>query len=101
MDRRARCRTLVRPAWKNVREKHARITAVCGDGGWLSMPALAADAEAWMGRLASAEQNQSYTGTFVYERNDSFPVIPSGNKWTEIRCASVCYSSTVSLQRLS
>ena len=38
-DRRARCRTLVRPAWKNVREKHARITAVCGDGGWLSMPA--------------------------------------------------------------
>ncbi|MCW8156543.1 RNA polymerase subunit sigma [Stutzerimonas stutzeri] len=41
-------------------------------GGWLSMPALAADAESWMGRLAVAEQKQSYTGTFVYERNGSF-----------------------------
>jgi len=41
-------------------------------GGWLSMPALAADAGAWMERLAIAEQKQSYTGTFVYERNGSF-----------------------------
>ncbi len=41
-------------------------------GGWLSMPALAADAESWMGRLAAAEQEQSYAGTFVYERNGSF-----------------------------
>ena len=41
-------------------------------GGWLSMPALAADAESWMGRLAEAEQKQSYAGTFVYERNGSF-----------------------------
>jgi len=41
-------------------------------GGWLSMPALAADAESWMERLAAAEQKQSYTGTFVYERNGSF-----------------------------
>ncbi len=41
-------------------------------GGWLSMPALAADAESWMGRLAIAEQQQSYAGTFVYERNGSF-----------------------------
>jgi len=41
-------------------------------GGWLSMPALAADAESWMGRLAMAEQKQSYAGTFVYERNGSF-----------------------------
>ena len=36
------------------------------------MPALAADAESWMGRLAIAEQQQSYAGTFVYERNGSF-----------------------------
>ncbi len=41
-------------------------------GGWLSMPALAADAGAWMDRLAAAEQKQSYAGTFVYERNGSF-----------------------------
>jgi len=50
-------------------------------GGWLSMPALAADAEAWMGRLASAEQNQSYTGTFVYERNGSFS---SHSVWQQV-----------------
>ncbi|MGE4408081.1 MucB/RseB C-terminal domain-containing protein [Pseudomonas sp.] len=41
-------------------------------GGWLAMPALAADAGAWMDRLAAAEQKQSYAGTFVYERNGSF-----------------------------
>ena len=41
-------------------------------GGWLSMPALAADAEAWMSRFAAAEDNQSYVGTFIYERNGSF-----------------------------
>jgi len=41
-------------------------------GGWLSMPALAADAGAWMERLATAEHKQSYAGTFVYERNGSF-----------------------------
>ena len=41
-------------------------------GGWLSMPALAADAASWMERFAVAEQKQSYAGTFVYERNGSF-----------------------------
>lgn len=41
-------------------------------GGWLSMPALAADAGSWLQRLAEAEKKQSYQGTFVYERNGSF-----------------------------
>lgn len=41
-------------------------------GGWLSMPAFAADADAWMERLAAAEKEQSYQGIFVYERNGSF-----------------------------
>ncbi|WP_407295823.1 MucB/RseB C-terminal domain-containing protein [Stutzerimonas zhaodongensis] len=41
-------------------------------GGWLSTPAFAASAEDWMQRLADAEQQQSYQGTFVYERNGSF-----------------------------
>lgn len=41
-------------------------------GGWLSMPAFAADANTWMQRLAAAEKKQSYQGTFVYERNGSF-----------------------------
>lgn len=36
------------------------------------MPAFAADADAWMQRLAAAEKKQSYQGTFVYERNGSF-----------------------------
>ena len=50
-----------------------RVIPVCVVlGGWLSMPALAAEAEDWMQRLAKAEKQQSYAGTFVYERNGSF-----------------------------
>ena len=41
-------------------------------GGWLSMPASAAEADVLMQRLADAEKKQSYQGTFVYERNGSF-----------------------------
>lgn len=41
-------------------------------GGWLSMPAFAVEADLLMQRLADAEKNQSYQGTFVYERNGSF-----------------------------
>lgn len=41
-------------------------------GGWLSMPAFAADADSWLQRLASSEAKQSYQGVFVYERNGSF-----------------------------
>lgn len=42
-------------------------------GGWLSMPAFAADdADTWLNRLSSSEKMQSYEGTFVYERNGSF-----------------------------
>ena len=50
-----------------------RVIPVCVVlGGWLSMPALAAEAEDWMQRLAMADKQQSYAGTFVYERNGSF-----------------------------
>lgn len=50
-----------------------RVIPVCMVlGGWLSMPALAVEAEDWMQRLAKAEKQQSYAGTFVYERNGSF-----------------------------
>lgn len=45
-------------------------------GGCLTLPAQAAnsstDAADWLNRLARAEQEQSYQGTFVYERNGSF-----------------------------
>jgi sigma-E factor negative regulatory protein RseB len=41
-------------------------------GGWLVLPAHADDAQDQLKRLAQAEQQQSYTGTFVYERNGSF-----------------------------
>ena len=38
-------------------------------GGWLSVPAHAADdASRWLERLTQAEQQQSFQGTFVYER---------------------------------
>lgn len=41
-------------------------------GGWLVLPAHADDAQDALKRLAQAEQQQSYQGTFVYERNGSF-----------------------------
>ena len=41
-------------------------------GGWLVLPAHADDAQDTLKRLAQAEQQQSYQGTFVYERNGSF-----------------------------
>jgi sigma-E factor negative regulatory protein RseB len=41
-------------------------------GGWLSVPAHAASAQDWLQRLADAEREQSFQGTFVYERNGSF-----------------------------
>lgn len=41
-------------------------------GGWLVLPVHAADAQDSLKRLAQAEQQQSFQGTFVYERNESF-----------------------------
>ncbi|WP_372875638.1 MucB/RseB C-terminal domain-containing protein [Pseudomonas sp.] len=41
-------------------------------GSWLALPAVAAEAQDWLERLADAGQRQSFQGTFVYERNDSF-----------------------------
>ncbi|TDV70097.1 MucB/RseB C-terminal domain-containing protein [Pseudomonas sp. LP_7_YM] len=41
-------------------------------GGWLVLPVNAADAQDPLKRLAQAEQQQSFHGTFVYERNESF-----------------------------
>lgn len=41
-------------------------------GSVQAMSAHATDAQDWLGRLAEAEQQQSYQGTFVYERNGSF-----------------------------
>ncbi|MGV8920320.1 MAG: MucB/RseB C-terminal domain-containing protein [Pseudomonas sp.] len=41
-------------------------------GGWLVLPAHADDAQDLLKRLAQAEQQQSFEGTFVYERNGSF-----------------------------
>lgn len=41
-------------------------------GSWLALPAVAAEAQDWLERLADAGQSQSFQGTFVYERNGSF-----------------------------
>jgi sigma-E factor negative regulatory protein RseB len=41
-------------------------------GGWLVLPVHADEAQDQLKRLAQAEQQQSYEGTFVYERNGSF-----------------------------
>ncbi|WP_130932376.1 MucB/RseB C-terminal domain-containing protein [Pseudomonas sp. Sample_24] len=41
-------------------------------GGWFVVPAHADEAQDWLTRLGQAEQQQSFFGTFVYERNGSF-----------------------------
>jgi sigma-E factor negative regulatory protein RseB len=41
-------------------------------GSWFALPAVAAEAQDWLERLADAGQSQSFQGTFVYERNGSF-----------------------------
>ncbi|WP_457969770.1 MucB/RseB C-terminal domain-containing protein [Pseudomonas sp. R4-84] len=41
-------------------------------GGWCVIPAHAGEAQDWLNRLSQAEQQQSFQGTFVYERNGSF-----------------------------
>ena len=41
-------------------------------GGWFIVPAHADEAQDWLARLGQAEQQQSFHGTFVYERNGSF-----------------------------
>lgn len=40
--------------------------------GWFVVPAHADEAQDWLQRLGQAEQQQSFQGTFVYERNGSF-----------------------------
>ena len=39
---------------------------------WFALPAHAEEARDWLTRLGRAEQQQSFEGTFVYERNGSF-----------------------------
>ncbi|WP_288096746.1 MucB/RseB C-terminal domain-containing protein [Pseudomonas sp.] len=41
-------------------------------GGWFVVPAHADEAQDWLTRLGQAEQQHSFQGTFVYERNGSF-----------------------------
>lgn len=49
-----------------------RAIALCFLGGFLALPVHAADAQEWLRRLAEAERQQSFQGTFVYERSGSF-----------------------------
>lgn len=39
---------------------------------WFALPAHADEAQDWLTRLGRAEQQQSFQGTFIYERNGSF-----------------------------
>lgn len=39
---------------------------------WFALSAHADEAEDWLNRLGRAEQQQSFEGTFIYERNGSF-----------------------------
>lgn len=55
-------------------------------GGWFIVPAHADDAQNWLTRLGQAEQQQSFHGTFVYERNGSFS---THNIWHRVQDGKV------------
>lgn len=55
-------------------------------GGWCAMPAHADEAQDWLNRLSQAEQQQSFQGTFVYERNGSFS---THNIWHRVQDGKV------------
>ncbi len=54
--------------------------------GWFVVPAHADDAQGWLQRLGQAEQQQSFQGTFVYERNGSFS---THNIWHRVQGGEV------------
>jgi sigma-E factor negative regulatory protein RseB len=54
-------------------------------GGWCVAPAYAGEAQDWLNRLSQAEQ-QSFQGTFVYERNGSFS---THNIWHRVQDGKV------------
>nr|WP_024307436.1 MucB/RseB C-terminal domain-containing protein [Pseudomonas sp. P818] len=49
-----------------------RAIPLCLIGGLLALPVQAAEVQDLLGRLAAAERQQSFQGTFIYERNGSF-----------------------------
>ncbi|WP_296276114.1 MucB/RseB C-terminal domain-containing protein [Pseudomonas sp. UBA7530] len=49
-----------------------RAIPLCLLGGLLALPVQAAEVQDLLGRLAAAEREQSFQGTFIYERNGSF-----------------------------
>ena len=55
-------------------------------GGWCATPAHADEAQDWLNRLSQAEQQQSFQGTFVYERNGSFS---THNIWHRVQDGKV------------
>ncbi|AEV61440.1 MucB/RseB C-terminal domain-containing protein [Pseudomonas ogarae] len=55
-------------------------------GGWCAIPAHADEAQDWLNRLRQAEQQQSFQGTFVYERNGSFS---THNIWHRVQDGKV------------
>jgi sigma-E factor negative regulatory protein RseB len=54
--------------------------------GWFVVPAHADEAQDWLTRLGDAEQQQSFQGIFVYERNGSFS---THNIWHRVQDGKV------------
>lgn len=63
--------------------------------GWFAVPAHADEAQDWLTRLGRAEQQQSFQGTFIYERNGSFLPMTSGIVSRMVRSVSGFCSSMV------
>lgn len=64
-------------------------------GGLLALPVQASEVQDLLGRLAAAERQQSFQGTFIYERNGSFSThavwhrVEEGAKFASAFCSSM------------
>jgi len=71
-----------------------RAIPLCVLGGLLAMPVQASEVQDLLGRLAAAERQQSFQGTFIYERNGSFSThavwhrVEEGGKFASAFCNS-------------
>lgn len=72
-----------------------RAIPLCLLGGLLALPVQAFGVQDLLGRLAAAERQQSFQGTFIYERNGSFSThavwhrVEEGGRFASVFCSSM------------
>lgn len=79
-----------------------RAIPLCLLSGLLALPVQASEVQDWLQRLAEAERQQSFQGTFIYERNGSFSTHGIWHRVEEgAKFASAFCNSTALLRKCS